>query len=368
MKCIIYLGHHKTGSSALQEMFTRNAQHLLDNGILYPFVEPEGQAYFKALRAGSDPQKGLTYKVKSPHNHIGYVMQTEALGRDLIPARYKPLPSAAQMFDSIRQAVAETRPHTLLLCSEVFSQYGTRAPALVPQLLNNLGVSDMSFYMTLRRFDQHLASWHSQMLKFGRSPKQLSRGGIKALMHTCHVDFVGAVKPWADAVPREKLFLHNYADIMKAGGSEPHFAQTFGIDMSGFVVGPEITNPSIPYALYDLIRRANNDLPPSAARKFQQVLLDHRAALNLPSNAEVEVFGYPRRVGMINLFTPMQAYLGNLVGRDGFFPDFEKVGEMHLLPEAEVAPKVLEAARDIFPKDLRLARMRSWLHDVKLID
>ncbi|MBU1836009.1 MAG: hypothetical protein KJ834_08215 [Alphaproteobacteria bacterium] len=368
MKCIIYLGHHKTGSSALQEMFTRNAQHLLDNGILYPFVEPEGQAYFKALRAGSDPQKGLTYKVKSPHNHIGYVMQTEALGRDLIPARYKPLPSAAQMFDSIRQAVAETQPHTLLLCSEVFSQYGTRAPALVPQLLNNLDVSDMSFYMTLRRFDLHLASWHSQMLKFGRTPKQLSRGGIKALMHTCHVDFVGAVKPWADAVPREKLFLHNYADIMKAGGSEPHFAQTFGIDMSGFVVGPEITNPSIPYALYDLIRRANHDLPAPAARKFQKILLDHRAALNLPSNAEVEVFGLKRRAMMMNLFTPMQEALGELVGRDGFFPDFDQVGEIHPLPEAEVVPRVLEAARDVFPKGLRLAKIRSWLHDVKLID
>jgi hypothetical protein len=71
MKCIIYLGHHKTGSSALQEMFTRNADRLLANGILYPFVEPEGQAYVRALMAGGDPETDLTFKVKSPHNHIG---------------------------------------------------------------------------------------------------------------------------------------------------------------------------------------------------------------------------------------------------------------------------------------------------------
>ena len=58
MKCIIYLGHHKTGSSALQEMFTRNAGVLLEDGILYPFVEPQEQAYARAILAGGDRTRG----------------------------------------------------------------------------------------------------------------------------------------------------------------------------------------------------------------------------------------------------------------------------------------------------------------------
>jgi hypothetical protein len=61
-----------------------------------------------ALLAESNPGSGLTFKVKSPHNHISYAMLTEALLRDFTARRYKPLPTVAQMFQSIYDALAQT--------------------------------------------------------------------------------------------------------------------------------------------------------------------------------------------------------------------------------------------------------------------
>ena len=362
MKCIIYLGHHKTGSSALQEMFTRNAGVLLQDGILYPFVEPEGQAYARALLAGGDPDVGLTFKVKSPHNHIGYVMQTEALKGNFIPDRYRPLPDAAQMFRSIRADLARTGAGTLLLCSEVFSQYGTRQPALVGQLLEALGIADVALYMTLRRPDLHLGAWFSQMLKFGRTPRLLSEGGAADLYRTAHFDFERAVRPWAEAVPRGKLFLHTYDAVMAAGGSEPHFTRTFGIDTARFVPATGPVNPSIPYALYDLVLRANRALPAPVARSMQKVLLARRQHLNLPANDRIELFGPAVRAGMATRFAPMQSYLGGLVGRSGFFDDIDVMTETRPVPLADVADQAVVQARAALKGRKPQAAALTWLN------
>ncbi|MFZ3583822.1 hypothetical protein ACOI1H_16845 [Loktanella sp. DJP18] len=362
MKCIIYLGHHKTGSSALQEMFTRNAGVLLADCILYPFVEPQGQAYARALLAGGDPDVGLTFKVKSPHNHIGYVMQTEALKGNFIPDRYQPLPTAAQMFQSIRDDLARTGAQTLLLCSEVFSHYGTRQPALVGQMLEALGIADVSLYMTLRRPDLHLGAWYSQMLKFGRRPRPLSAGGAADLYRTAHFNFEQALRPWADAVPGSRLFVHSYSEIMAAGGSEPHFTRTFGIDTSRFTPAKGPVNPSIPYALYDLVLRANRELPVPVARSMQKTLLAHRQRMTLPPNAEIEVFGSAVRAEMAKRFAPMQTYLGGLVGRSRFFDDIGVMSETHPVPLADVAGHAATQARAVLTGRRAQATALAWLN------
>jgi hypothetical protein len=98
----------------------------------------------RALLAESNPGSGLTFKVKSPHNHISYAMLTEALLRDFTARRYKPLPTVAQMFQSIYDALAQTQAHRLLVCSEMFSQYRTCKPAMVTQLLDVLENADVS--------------------------------------------------------------------------------------------------------------------------------------------------------------------------------------------------------------------------------
>ena len=42
MKVILYIGHHKVGSTALQVFLSQNSHRLLQAGILYPAVEMQG--------------------------------------------------------------------------------------------------------------------------------------------------------------------------------------------------------------------------------------------------------------------------------------------------------------------------------------
>jgi hypothetical protein len=51
--------------------------------------------------------------VKSPHNHISYALQAEALLRDFIPKLYQPLPTVAQMFQSIYDTLAQKYAYIL---------------------------------------------------------------------------------------------------------------------------------------------------------------------------------------------------------------------------------------------------------------
>ena len=44
MDLILFMGHHKVGSSALQMFLARNWLPLARAGILYPAVEPQGMA------------------------------------------------------------------------------------------------------------------------------------------------------------------------------------------------------------------------------------------------------------------------------------------------------------------------------------
>lgn len=52
MHSTIFIGHHKTGSTALQHALAVDAARLLSEGVLYPAVEFQGMAYLAAALAG----------------------------------------------------------------------------------------------------------------------------------------------------------------------------------------------------------------------------------------------------------------------------------------------------------------------------
>lgn len=361
MKCIIFLGHHKTGSSALQEVLTRNAHHLRDAGILYPFPEPEGAAYGRRLLAGGQVPEDLNYKVRSPHNHIAYQMMAETVPGYSVPKRFAPLPSVRDMFDSIASQVAEQSPHTLLLCSEVFSHFGIRRPELVADLLDGLGATEVTAYVTLRRPDDHIASWYGQMIKFGRAPKPLSRGAMKEFFPSSHFDFRATVLPWLQAVPRERFFVHTYAQVLAAGGSIPHFTNTVGIETSRFDVSESSANPSLKYALYKLAITGNKTLPKRHAARFRSDLITLQGDLEFEPNNRVELFGQAVRNRMGNRFAEIDAWLAGVIGQARFFEDLEAVRTVRPVPAAEAWKSVRAQARRVLAPQFPRGPIRAWL-------
>lgn len=360
---IFYIGSHKTGSSALQEHLTLNSQKLLDDGVLYPFIEPDGIAYSLAKTMLNHHVKDLPFKIKSPHNHIAYKLLSEAVKGYSVPKRYRPLPAFATMMQTVRAMMAQTNVDRLLLCSEVFSQIGIQAPHKIKTLINKSGVDQAEVYCVLRRPDQYLASWQSQVLKFGAPNGRLSDQSILRFVGTCHLEFKSAVAPWRKQVGADNLTLVNYADLRNAGGSISHFEETFDLQIKEPIVA-NVENTGLPYAAYETIRRANGALGKDRSG-FLRWYIQAAHKIPLPANNEVELFGAENRLWLVDNFTSDNKGLGEMIGQDMFFPDIEEARATHSMSEKDASEMGFAAIRARYlkrPARQRNAQVTEWLN------
>ena len=82
MKVIVYIGHHKVGSTALQVFLSQNSHRLLTNGILYPWVEMRGAAHALGKAAGEgDRAEVLPVNIREPHSALAYKMMADRADR-----------------------------------------------------------------------------------------------------------------------------------------------------------------------------------------------------------------------------------------------------------------------------------------------
>ena len=72
MKVAFFIGHHKTGSTALQSYLASHYLALLQAGILYPAVESKGVANnLKILLHRQEDTDPTDLNIREPHNALG---------------------------------------------------------------------------------------------------------------------------------------------------------------------------------------------------------------------------------------------------------------------------------------------------------
>lgn len=343
---IFYLGGHKVGSSILQEHLTLNSHKLMEQGVLYPFVEPDGLSYAFAKSACGRAPTDLPFKIKSAHNHIGYKMLAEMTDTYKVPERYRPLPASRQMMQTVRALLKATGAQTLVLCSEMFIQFGTRAPAAIGTLLELSGVERATGYAVLRRPDQYLASWQSQLLKFGATQGRLSDETIRRFVGTCHLEFHASVAPWAERLGPGNLDLLTYDDLKTQGGSIADFTRRYDLQVKR-PVSAKGKNTGLPFAIYDTVRQANEVLK-TRRTPFMRWCIRAAAKLDIPANRDVELFGQDNRAWLVERFRDENRKLGALVGAEAFFPDLEAALETHPISEAEASAAGFAAIRKAY--------------------
>lgn len=341
MKVILFFGHHKVGSTALQTFFARNHLKLLQQGILYPSVEVEGlvQALAGAL-APKHPPSLEQMNVREPHNALAFRMLAQANGGKT-PPWHGQLPGLNQMIRAIRLQVQVLKPHTVILCSEVMSNFGDRHPDLISRLRGIFPEAEHELYCALRRPDEYLMSWHAQRLRFGEKLHALSGTATANYMRGIHFDYQRMLTPWVKRFPGARLHLRNYADIMAAGGSVADFTAQVGCDFPARLSSEGPANHGLPRAAMEIVRRGNHDLPAPQAQALCRYLLDQGAALTPVANADVEMFGAQQRALLAERFAPIHAYLSDLAGQP-FFPDIERMTNPRPVPEAEANARLLE--------------------------
>jgi len=358
MKVILYIGHHKVGSTALQIFLAQNWLRLIRHGILYPAVDTRGFSnnLSKALR-NHETAGDLHVNIREPHSALAYRMMSEVSDRK-VPAQFKHLPGSGQMIQALKNQVSWLQPKTVLLCSEAFANFGQVNPGQIKRLRNVFPGAEIEIYCALRRPDDYLVSWHGQRLKVGEKLAPLSGGATPNYYDNIHFNFRTVVEPWLTELPEARLILRNYADILKAGGSTGDFTRQIGVEMPEDMLPVGRANTSLPRAAMEIARRGNHELPPEEAAQLVRYLLNEAPGLQPVSNGDVEMFGAELRAEMAERFAPIHDWLSETTGQDAFFPDIEELARPRPIPEAEANADLLA---QIDPASLPSDAIRDFL-------
>lgn len=339
MKIIIYFGHHKVGSTALQSFLARNAVTLLRNGILYPAVESQGLSHLlaQALAPSTDPDLGCM-NLREPHNALAFRMMNER-NNARVPPWHAPLPPLPAMLRCITHQVEILAPHTVILCSEVFANFGANQIDLIEKIRDLFPNAEFELYCTLRRPDEYATSWFGQRLRFGQKIAPLSAPtGVH--FPGIHFNFRKVVEPWVTTFPESKAHIRNYADVLAAGGSIADFTTQVGCAFPRNLSDKGPKNHSLPRVAFEILRRGNHDLPEEQAGKLRHVF----QTLPLPmfKDRDIEVFGAEQRARIAEKFAPIHDYLSQFAADgNGFFPDIQEVTKLNPTDLLEASRKLL---------------------------
>lgn len=341
LQVILFIGHHKVGSTSLQDFLARNAAVLAQQGILYPFTDFEGMAHMAAAAGRRRPPRGaLPVNVREPHNALAFRMLASRR-KWALPGYHKLLPGLVQMQHAIQQQIRFSRPHTVILAAEVFANFGTFGTALVEELAGGFPGAEFTVVATLRRIDDYLASWHGQRLKFGHRVKALRRGGGEDYIPGIHFDYRRMLEAWLQALPDAQLILRDYAEVQAGGGSVADFFAQTGLVLPKGVAPERRENDSLHRAAYEIALKGNRRLPPEQAEQLRQALRKQAPRLKLPPSSSVELFGAARRARLAERFAPVDAWLGAQAGRPGFFAGLEDMLTERPVPEAVACGQLL---------------------------
>lgn len=340
------MGHHKVGSSSLQSWLSTNWLALARAGILYPAVEMQGLAANLAMAlTGAAPAPVEPINVREAHNALAFKMMAEAADRREVPPWHQKLPASGQMVRAIRQQALALQPRAVVLCSEVFANFGPMPPKLLARLKGLFPKANVRIVCILRRPDSYVTSWHGQRLKFGHQLRALREDGLEEHFGSIHFNYRRMLQKWVEAFPQAEFALRDYSEVLASGGSVPDFRLASGIEWPEGLVEVENANPSLPLAAMEIARRGNAELPGGAAKALREHLIASGRRLDWPRNSEVEMFGAANRALMAERFAPIDAWLGQVVGRRRFFADLEEVGRVLPAPELEAARAGLELVK-----------------------
>jgi len=342
VKVVLFIGHHKVGSSSLQEFLSQNSIRLLKSRILYPAVEAQGLSVLlaKALQ-GKDNVETLPINAREAHNALAFTMLTEETG-GAMPNFHAGLPHSNQMFRTIQQQINMLQPKAVILTAEVFANFAPRSTSLIDRLATFFQGADIRVIATFRRIDDYLASWHGQRLRFGQKVNPLRAVGIGPYRNSIHFDYKKMLDGWCKTVPQAEFILRNYSDVLANGGSVKDFIASSGLKFPRGLLPVRQANESLHRGMVEIARRGNHQLDQPDARLLRQVLGLKTPALNLPASGDVELFGAEHRENMVNTFELVHDYIGQVAGRQPFFPDMEEARTTRPYAEIEVATDALD--------------------------
>lgn len=355
----VYIGLHKTGSTALQRAFFEARIPLLHDGVLYPATNAAGQALMGAELAGRASQVPLTLAETEPHNSLAFRLIAEARDKGRVPPAHRSAPRAGAILEMIDAQAAAFDARHVVLVSEVFSGIPHRAPAALERLAAHFGGGEgLRFVCVVRRPDDLIASWTAQRIRFGRPIPVLDAPGDVPFLRTEFTEADRIVDTYRAAFPDCETVVRSYDEVRASGGAATDFAEvSSGIPTLHGRLAEQRANPSVPHALIDMGRRALE-----AGREARQGLAAYLIAaaerIGVPPNREVELYGTENRRLMHARFAALDASIQASCGRGPLFPALDEVLATRPRPAAQVTrdalgPLQADARRHLPPGPVR---------------
>lgn len=342
MKLVIFAGHHKVGSTSLQDYLARNSLALARAGILYPAVDFEGMALMLGGALGRGVPENLPINAREPHNALAFRMLAERKsGR--VPHYHEALPARGQMVRALRKQVEFLKPDAVVMAAEVFANFAATDPQLIADLAAILPTADITVIFTLRRIDEYLASWHGQRLKFGHKLAPLREDGLDGYFGNIHFDYRLMLEGWLQTLPDARFVIREYGQVRAAGGSVADFIAQSGLSFPDGLEEERKTNESLHRGVAEIARLGNHALPDQAAGALRKFLRKATPDLGLPGSGEVELFGAENRVRLADRFAPIADWLGTVAGQAPFFPDPDALLTCRPVPELSAHATALAA-------------------------
>lgn len=364
MKIILFIGHHKVGSTALQDFFSRNQVALMQSGILYPSTDFQGMSLALATAAGvAKMPEHIPLNACEPHNALAFRMLSRHKLWD-VPPFYEHLPAFPQMKQAIRNQIQFLNPHTVILAAEVFSHFGKGGAGIINELIDLFPqASEITICATLRRIDEYLASWHGQRLHFGHHVPPMRENGMNEYLNGIHFDYRNVLQAWFDTLPDARFVLRNYSDVRAAGGSVADLAAQTGLSLPSGLQPERKSNESLHRGIYEIARLANHTLDADQATHLRETLRNLTPILKLPTSNDIELFGPENRARMQERFAPVHDYLNEVTGQQAFFPNISAVSETLPISEKEAYKAALEGLTRIL-SGIKNTTTHSFLKDL----
>ena len=234
----IHIGHFKTGTTALQVFFKRNAAHFAQEGLLYPDI----------------------LELNAKHSALAYSLY-RAAGVETLLHEYDLPDPPEELWEGLFDHIRNAPQPAALISSEEFMRLGAHpgAAALLRRIIENTQGIEFRIIAYLRAPRGHTRSWYNQLVKM-RLPVGDFNTTLRSGMESVHLDYCAAIRPWVDIFGADRVILRPFEERLRNGTAlYDDFLSAIGHPMpQGAEIPQSDPNPRIDDQVLEIVRLYRN--------------------------------------------------------------------------------------------------------------
>lgn len=260
-RLFLHIGHYKTGTTALQVFLAHNPKFLAQNGWEYsPFMLHHAK-----------------------HSQIAFALMREAGAKTLMHGYSDPTP-ALDLWNDLCASVIASKFDNVIISTEELMRMG-EYPLATTRLAEFAAIAadrgiEVTVIAYLRNPQDHLQSWHNQLVKMAKPVAHFS-GALQptdtatpsaTAIEAIHYDYGRALAPWIAAFGAERIILRDYDQARRSPtGLFEDFLGVLGLSYDDSLNKPQgDPNPRLDDRLVELLRIAQgSDLPKQAVAQLR---------------------------------------------------------------------------------------------------